>query len=335
MTITRRNRAAFVLGGGILCCLMAALWAWLPMHVSYRLPPPGPPEDYAAAKASLEKLFAAAPSTLSPAGQPRAFLHDEPTAQVFVLLHGLTNAPQQFDQLGRLLYERGHNVVIPLTPGHGEADRMTDKLGSFSADAMLAAANDAVTIARGLGRRVTVVGLSVNGTTAAWIAQNRGDVDCAVLLAPFLAPKGFPAWAIRPVTRILGILPNFFLWWDSSKKDTAPQPPFTYPRFSTRSIGETMRLGQDVIHSARREPPACGSILIVTTESDDAANNGVTAGLAADWRRSRPDAVATFVFPESSHVQHDFIDPTQPGQQTGYVYPILIKMLETGKPADS
>jgi hypothetical protein len=137
------------------------------------------------------------------------------------------------------------------------------------------------------------------------------------------------------VARVLGILPNFFLWWDSSKKDSVPQPPFTYPRFSTRSISETMRLGQDVVRSAREEPPACRSILIVTTESDDAASNDVTAGLADEWRKLRPDAVSTFVFPEASKVPHDFIDPTQPNQQTGHVYPILIKMLETGKPAGS
>jgi transposase InsO family protein len=102
-----------------------------------------------------QKLFASAPQTLSQAGRPRAFLHDQPTEDVFVLLQGLTNAPEQFDKLGRILFERGHNVVLPLTPGHGEADLMTDKLEAFTAQAMLDSANEAVTLAHGLGRRVT------------------------------------------------------------------------------------------------------------------------------------------------------------------------------------
>ncbi|NJP05385.1 MAG: alpha/beta hydrolase [Chloroflexaceae bacterium] len=47
-------------------------------------------------------------------------------------------------------------------------------------------ASESVDIARGLGRHVTIAGISVGGTIAGWAAQFRADVDCAVLIAPAL-----------------------------------------------------------------------------------------------------------------------------------------------------
>lgn len=318
-------------GIGVLLALLVAP-AVFPMRVTFPVSEPGPDADYAVARAEIEGEIEGAPSTLSAAGRPRAFLHDAPTEHVFVLLHGLTNSPEQFDKLGRILFERGHNVVIPVTPGHGDADLMTDALSVFTAKAMLGAANQAVTHSRGLGRRLTVVGLSINGTSAAWMAQNRADVGRVVLLAPFFSPHGLPQWANAPLSRLLVRMPNVFLWWDPVQKADLAGPSYAYPRFSTRSIGETMLLGVDVLEASGRSAPACGSILIVTTASDVAANNAVTARVAANWRERRPGAVATYEFPKAEGVPHDFIDPSQPGQRVDLVYPLLIEMLETRKP---
>jgi carboxylesterase len=201
----------------------------------------------------------------------------------------------------------------------------------FTAKAMLDYANLAITLARPLGRHLTVVGLSINGTTTAWVAQHRDDVDRAVLLAPFFAPRGLPQIAIRPLSQLLIRLPNFFLWWDPVHKDQFFADSHAYPRFSTRSIGETMRLGAGVFREAKKFPPACGSILIVTTASDLAANNAVTALLAASWQAERPGSVAAYEFPAADNVPHDFIDPSQSDQRVDLVYPRLVEMLETGE----
>jgi len=314
---------------GVAVLLLLAL---LPMGTHYSAPANPAPADYATTKERLKKIFAAAPCTLSSGGQPRAFLQDQPTEQVFVLLHGLTSTPEQFEALGLLLFERGYNVVIPLSPGHGEADLMTDKLGDFSAQAMLDSAGEILALAHGLGKHVTVAGLSVNGTVAAWIAQNRADVDRTVLLAPFFGPLGVPQWGVAPLARLIVRLPNVFLWWDPRKREAIGGSPYTYPRFSTHSIGEKMLLGRDVLDASEKSAPACASILVVTTASDIAANNALTARLAANWRALRPGAVETYEFPRSERVPHDFIDPNQPDQRIGLVYPRLIEMLETGRP---
>ena len=36
-----------------------------------------------------------------------------------MLIHGLTNAPKEFAELGGLLHDRGHNVIILRMPYHG------------------------------------------------------------------------------------------------------------------------------------------------------------------------------------------------------------------------
>ena len=94
-----------------------------------------------------------------------------------------------------------------------------------------------------------------------------------------------------------------------------------------------MLLGLDVLRASRRSAPACGSILVVTSASDFAANNTLTARLAANWQERRPGAVATYEFPKKDDVPHDFIDPNQPNQRVELVYPRLIEMLETGRPS--
>jgi carboxylesterase len=309
-----------------------AFSALLPVNCEFTAPFNPPPTDYQATKAALEKLFSSVPATLAPEGHPRGFLHDQPTEQVFVFLHGLTSAPEQFDALGRLLFNRGHNVVIALSPGHGESNLMTDKLGKLTAQGMLDAANNALNLSHGLGKHVTLVGLSINGATASWFAQNRPDVHRVVLLSPFFAPLGLPQWAVSPLSHLVVRLPNAFFWWDPRKKEAFDGPPYNYPRYSTHSIGKMMLLGENVFRSSRESSPACQSILVVTTASDIAVNNPLTARLVVNWRSFRPDGVSSYQFPREERVPHDFIDPHQPNQRVDLVYPRLIEMLETGRP---
>ncbi|MGA7879258.1 MAG: alpha/beta fold hydrolase [Terrimicrobiaceae bacterium] len=288
----------------------------------------GKPPSYAEAVGEIRKLIAGTSSKIRPQCAIQLLDHGHPTEQVFVLLHGLSNCPAQFTKLGRLLFERGHNVVIPLVPYHGEENRLATDWGRLSAEDMLEAGNQAVDLARGLGTKVTAAGLSISGATVAWMAQNRSDVSRAVLLAPFLAPAGIPRWAWTPLERLLLRLPNMFFWWDSTKRENLEGPPYAYPRFPTRVIGETMLLGRRVLEESRSQAPRCPSILVVTTASDTAANNGMTAELVANWRGLRREGIETFEFAAADEVPHDFVDPNQPNQKTALVYPKLIELLE-------
>lgn len=283
---------------------------------------------YDEAVQAIKALAAAAPTTVRRNCTLQLLEHGRPTERVFVLLHGLSNCPAQFSELGRQLFERGHNVLIPLLPYHGEENRLATEWGGLTGENMLEGGNQAADLARSLGQNVIVAGLSINGATVAWMAQNRKDLHKAVLLAPFLAPFNLPDFVLLPLERLLLRLPNMFFWWDPRQRENLAGPPYAYPRFPTRVIGETMFLGRSVLDQSRVLPPKCPLILTITSASDIAANNAVTEQLIANWRALRPTGIETFQFPADQEIPHDFIDPNQTNQRIDIVYPKIIELLE-------
>jgi alpha-beta hydrolase superfamily lysophospholipase len=317
-----------LLGSAISVGVALTLLCWSPARRQFVHKGPAKPLPYDEAVKQIEALIDDTPVDIRPECAVQLFEHGHPTKRVFVLLHGLSNCPAQFTELGRLLFERGHNVFISRIPYHGKEDRLTKDWARLTAEGMLESANQAVDLALSLGSRVTVAGLSISGVTVAWMAQNRSDLDRAVLLAPFFAPFGVPVWAQAPLNGLLLRLPNMFLWWNRKERENIQGPPYVYPRFPTRVIGETMLLGREVVAESRHHAPQCPSILVVTTAADTAADNRVTAKLLTNWRRSRHTGLESFQFPVEQRVPHDFIDPNQPNQRTALVYPKIIELLE-------
>ncbi len=130
---------------------------------------------------------------VNPLSRTRLLSHGHRTERSIVFLHGLTNSPRQFEALGERFHALGYNVLLPRTPHHGLQNRLTDAPSTLSAEALAAHADEAVDIARGLGEAVTVVGLSLGGTMAGWVAQHRADVTQAVLIAPGFGLRPLPS----------------------------------------------------------------------------------------------------------------------------------------------
>lgn len=301
--------------------LLLACWPPAPLELT-----PRPVLNFDAAKAMTAPVLE--DEKLSPECEPVLLDHGRRTQDVYVLLHGLTNCPAQFHRLGEILHARGANVLIPRMPYHGFADVMTDQQRFLTAQGLLDWAGQAVDQAQGLGDRVTVVGLSINAVTVAWLAQKRSDIHRAVLLAPFFAPKGIPSPMIAPMGNLLCRLPNVFLWWDPKTKNNRQGALYSYPRFATRPIGQVMRLGVDAFRRARLGPPRAQKILVITSAADQAVSNARTREFVAVWQKSAPEKIRTHEFPADWDVPHDFIDPTQPNQQVERVYPVLLEQLE-------
>jgi len=201
---------------------------------------------------------------------------------------------------------------------------MTEDLSGLTAEELVTSGEEALDIAHGLGERVTVAGLSTSAVLAAYLAQHRSDVDEAVLIAPALAPKGMPDFVARRVTNLLLALPNTFLWWDPEKKAANPGPKQCYPRFPTHALAQVYRLGFLTSAEAGREKPRARSIVIVTTASDGAVNNGSVSGLGRRWTAVGAE-VRNYEFAASLGIQHDMIDPEQPYQRVAQVYPALLR----------
>jgi alpha-beta hydrolase superfamily lysophospholipase len=305
---------------------VAALLLLRPAGTSRFPSHPHPATGYADALRRVAAVEARDDVAIAPECRTLLLTHGARAARVVVLLHGLTNCPEQFRALGERLYERGANVYIPRLPEHGLADRMTTALARLDAREMCKATDEAVDIGCGLGDSVIVVGLSIGGVMAAWAAQERADVARAAPIAPLTGLARAPGALTGPAMNLMLTLPNQFVWWDGKVKTDLPGPKHVYPRFSTRATAETVFLGASVEAEARRTPPAARSIVMITVGGDVAVDNSAVARLAQVWR-SHGARLTTYEFPAALHLNHDIIDPEQIGGNPALVYPVLLDLI--------
>jgi carboxylesterase len=243
-----------------------------------------------------------------------------------VYYHGYTNAPPQFKLLGEALHQQGFNVLAPRLPYHGLQDPLTTDQSKLTAEGMAALTQETVDIARGLGKRVTIAGLSGGGVMAAWAAQFRPDIDRAVVISPAFGLPFVPAAASSLFRTSMLRLPNFFIWWDPRVKEKIVGPPHAYPRFSTKGLAETFRLGAVVRAAAKTREPGAKQIQLVLSDFDTAIHLPTARKVAEDWRQHAA-GVATYAFAKDLKIWHDMIDPQQTTQQIDVVYPVVLPML--------
>ena len=305
-----------------------ALGAWIVFCFPNFSSVPHPAQSYQEAMerfSATEKRESALP--LSAEGKSRVFTHGKKTGRVFVLLHGLTNCPEQFVPLARILFQSGANVVLPRARYAGYADTMNDVQGLQSGQDLLDQAAEGLDIAAGLGDRVALVGLSGSAVAAAWMAENRGGIDSVLLLAPFFGLDGYPVWVVDCLSAILSKAPNFYKWWNDDLKEKIPRPSYAYPRYGTRCMAGTIQLSRNVRANLGNHPLRAGRLDILTTGTDKGANNSLTRRLADDWASGNPGRVACFEFPEMEGVPHDMIDPHQPDAKIRIAYPKILEIL--------
>ena len=316
-----------VLSVAALLFVAAAVWLLRPLPLDDLISNTDPAQSYDEAMERWARTQATEASLpLHDGGRTIVLTHGRPTERVFVLLHGLTNAPRQFRELGEELFATGANVVIPRLAHHGLADRLTDAHAAMTAQDLIRYAQYGVDLAQGLGEKVTVVGLSVSGISAAWLAQNRDDIDAAFLLAPLFGPAVLPDPLTVAFTATVTRLPNKMLWWDPRVRENLPGPPYNYPRFPTRALGEALRLGLATAQPDRQL--RVNRLGVILTEGDLAVNNRRTERLVEQWRDASPHTeVFLHEFPAAENIPHDFIDPLQPDARTGKVNALLVEWL--------
>jgi len=314
----------------VLAVLLLAVLAWLfarPLDTRALASHPRPARSYAAALALAEAMRADDGPAIATECRSELLTHGARTAHVVLLLHGLTNCPAQFDSLARIAYARGANVLVPRLPRHGLADRMTEALGGSDARELCAWTDRAVDAARGLGDTLTVAGLSVGGTLAAWAAAERPDVDRAVLIAPMLGVAKAPgAWRV-PSVHLLELLPNQFVWWDDVRRQRLLGPKHVYPRFATRAVVATLTIGARVLDDARRTAPGARAVALVSVGGDRAVDNALNVAVLRAWRARGVRDAGTYAFPESLHLNHDIVDPEQVGGNPAITYPVLARAI--------
>jgi esterase/lipase len=266
---------------------------------------------------------------VNPVCRTRLYSHGHRTDRALLLLHGLTNCPQQFDALGKRFHEDGWNVLIPRYPRHGYTDRLTTSISELRADQLIAVANRSATAAAGLGEHLTVAGHSLGGVLAGYLAQTHDSVEHAVLIAPAFGLKGIPARGMSGLARLASVLPNFFIWWDPRSKERS-SPAHGYPRFATRAYAALVQVATDVLKAASKTAPKARDVAVITNAAEPRLDNRFANLLVEAWRR-RGAEVSTHEFPVSAHLPHDLIDPGNDEQNTQLAYPAVIRAIAGGR----
>jgi carboxylesterase len=117
-----------------------------------------------------------------PGAEPYSFAGD---ARGALVLHGFTGNPQSMRGLALALADAGFTVEMPLLPGHGTdiADMLPTRWTDWSNAAeaayeALAARSDSV----------VVVGLSMGGTLAVWLAEHHPEIAALAVVNPLILP---------------------------------------------------------------------------------------------------------------------------------------------------
>jgi pimeloyl-ACP methyl ester carboxylesterase len=284
--------------------------------------------SYANARARIQRQIADEDDALiHPAAHTRLWAYDKKTPRAVLYLHGYTDSTQQFNAMGELLFERGINVFVPRLPHHGYRDRLSTAHGKLTIDELRQWTNDAVDAALGLGERLTVMGLSLGGVLATWVAEQRAEVDCVLILAPAYGTRIIPLRATRAAARVVGRLPNLFIWWDPRvRAETGIE--YAYPRFATHVLAQLYDFSGDLLAHARANPPAARRVWMITNANDFAVSNSICDAFVAAWRSHNPQQIQTYQFPKNLRLPHDFLDPIDSAVQPEAVFPHLLEIIQ-------
>jgi pimeloyl-ACP methyl ester carboxylesterase len=286
-----------------------------------------PATDYKTALARFAQLQAKeeAEGKLNPVCCSKVLTQGRKTERVIILMHGMTNCPQQFVELAPKFFEQGYNVLIPRMPHNGLADPDTDDLRYLKSTELRDCCNTMVDIARGLGEHITFLGLSVGGLMAAWVAQYRDDVDKAVIIAPsFTIGPNLGVGISKIIMRLFLILPNIMTQRLRPFKDG---PDHNYLGFATRGLGEMMRFGFSIYDTSKNSCAAAQSVLVITNAADAAVNNKIPLEIAKNWQANGLKQLEKYEFDAKYKLIHDIIDPGQKQQNIAVSYPILLDLL--------
>lgn len=218
----------------------------------------------------------------------RALVHSGRTAKAVLMLHGYTDCPVQFDDLAKLYYDRGYNVLVPRAPRHGVTDPKAH--AGLHADELLTYASDSLDLVAGLGDEVGVVGISGGAVLATWLTEFR-PVSHLLALSPFYAPASSqaPSWQVKPLIVLYGnrLLPDHF----------------NSHGFSYAALSQYLRIARNYDDKPVRTN--LKSVAVVTTAADTYIDLDRAASVTSSLARTNGLRPNSFVIPAAWQIGHD------------------------------
>ncbi len=284
-------------------------------------PNPNPVASYTEAIQRFETIQQEEAPIVNDASGSLLMTHGDKTEQVYVLIHGTTNSPRQWEELGNALHDRGYNVLILRIPHHGLKSHDVSELKALRAEELRDYADETVDLAIGLGDEITVIGISGGGAVTTWIAQHRPEVARILALSPFYGIPEVLPFLNTFLMNLASRVPNVTL-----QNPAEPQRDWVYRGEATRGVAEFMRLGRNVFRSAEGTAPMASSIYFITTAVDDTADNDYTVELADIWVEAGSD-VSSFEFDASYDIPHNSVDPAADPEKKALVYAKILELL--------
>jgi esterase/lipase len=309
--------------------LLIGLAAAIPLRSGDLESHPFPARDYLSAVLRVARQQVADDRLAAPTGRTVLLTHGARVARVDVLLHGFTDSPNQFAELADSLYHAGDNVYVPRLPHHAERSGDARALAGLKAVELRRTADSAVDIAAALGDTITVVGLSVGGTMAAWIGQHRQEVRRVVMVAPAFEAGRVPS-------RLEGFLINLTERLPNVTRRATPDAarPDRNPGFATHALAEVLRFGGAVRAAAAHAPPKATEFTMLLNERDRTVKSAASLKLAREWE-ARGATVLVYTFPASLGLPHNVLDGRETTAKPQVVYPTLVALAHGAAPLEA
>jgi esterase/lipase len=324
LDLIKRSRvgALAILGAAALYLVWAAAWS---TSIRSLGPHPKPAADYQAAL-QLAQAFQLGDSAAATGGESIILVHGHRTPRAFVLFHGLTNSPRQFRGLAATLYDSGDNVFVPRLPEHALRGATSSDLGRLTAESLRNVGDAAIDIASGLGDTVVVLGVSLGGNVAAWTAQFR-PVTRVVIVAPALGLAHISTVLETPIMNLTLRVPNY-----SKKEGPDTLRPDRELGWSSRGVGQMLRLGTATRRAADKQAPAARDIRVLVNAHDHTVNREAIDELVEHWSATGGH-VSMFELADSLRLPHDIVDPDELTGNTRVTYPVILALLYGSTPA--
>ncbi|MGH8987697.1 MAG: alpha/beta hydrolase [Acidimicrobiales bacterium] len=176
-----------------------------------------------------------------------------------LLVHGFCGSPFSMRRTATQLAVKGFTVEAPLLPGHGT---IVEDLVPLGWEDWSSAVEEAYRQLRNSCARVAVVGHSMGGTLACWLAERHPDVSGIAVVNPLVEPFDE---GMRSGARAL--LDAGVTVWTGEAPDTA-DPAVTFPTYEGTPIAAFLSLNEAAEEVAAGLDRIACPVLLVSSRED-------------------------------------------------------------------
>lgn len=247
--------------------------------------------------------------------------HKKAVRKCVICYHGYTAAPEQFLQLGQMLFEMGYNVYLPRLFLHGFPQKSKDT-SSLTLSKLQEHLDETIELAQGLGEEISVVGLSLGGVLSAQALSQYSKVKKAVFVSPAFAFKVGPKFLSGAVGGLLKWMPQKTKKWASTDSQV---PAFRYDEYSTLALRGILELSSEVKNNLR-ELKSSSSVFMLLNDADQAICNETSCEYALEMK-SAGVKVEVLSLPKFYGFAHDFITPLDDDHERDWLYQLISSKL--------